>query len=506
MLHANNSSQNVEVLVVGSGFAGLTAACLLAHNGIGVTVLEQNWLPGGCVSAYPRKNYIFEVGATTLVGLDKGMPLHFLLDKIGLEIPLQKLYLPMQVHLKNGRVINRYRELERWIREAKKIFGPEKQEAFWKHCFKISQQVWNVSMQQRSFPPSSLSDLLQLVRNFNFKQLPLARSAFRSMDHLLRSYGLNNNEVFVDFVNEQLLITAQNYAKDVNVLFGATALCYTLFDNYYVPGGMINLVKPMVEYIENHGGQVIYRSPVKKVIRQGNHYKVEAKNDTWQAGKVVFGIPVNNALDILDDDVLAKKLSGKMMQSKQLNGAFSLGYVAKRRSDASCIHHQIHLKEPLPYTGSKSIFLSLSYPGDELRCAKDEVVGSVSTHIPDPENTFIEDPTLLEEEIFDSLDQQGFLRREDLIFHHSSTPKSWHKWTKRSWGFVGGYPQYMSIKPWQMLDARLDHKGAYICGDSTYPGQGIPGTCLSGIIAAEKLMQDGIHSERNRPRKKLQSV
>ena len=49
---------------------------------------------------------------------------------------------------------------------------------------------------------------------------------------------------------------------------------------------------------------------------------------------------------------------------------------------------------------------------------------------------------------------------------------------------------YMGIKPWRMKDARLDGHGAYICGDSTYPGQGIPGACLSGIIAVEKLMAD----------------
>jgi phytoene dehydrogenase-like protein len=48
----------------------------------------------------------------------------------------------------------------------------------------------------------------------------------------------------------------------------------------------------------------------------------------------------------------------------------------------------------------------------------------------------------------------------------------------------------MKIKPWQMLDARLDHHKAYMVGDTVYPGQGIPGVTLSGIIAAEKLLRD----------------
>ena len=491
MMSSNLPSRNVDVLVVGSGFAGLTAACLLAHNGIGVTVLEQNWLPGGCVSAYPRKHYVFEAGATTLVGLEEGMPLRFLLDKLKLDIPVQKLPLPMQVHLSDGRIINRFREPERWIREASRIFGHENQKQFWEYCLGISQKVWQVSLEQRAFPPSNFSDLINMVRHFELNQVSLARLSFKSMAQLLKTYNLDHNKDFVEFVNEQLLITAQNYAENVNVLFGATALCYTLLDNYYVPGGMINLVKPMVEYIERQGGQVIYRNGVNKVIRHKNYYRILAKDGEWQAQKVIFGIPVNDTINIIEDTDLYQKFAGKIMKSKQLNGAFSLGYVAKRRRNDTCIHHQIHLENPLPYTGSKSIFLSLSHPDDQLRCAQTEVVGSISTHIPDPENTFIENPRLLEDKIFEALEKHGLLRKDDLIFHHSSTPKSWKKWTKRSWGFVGGYPQYMSVKPWQMLDARLDHKGAYICGDSTYPGQGILGTCLSGIIAAEKLMRDG---------------
>ena len=109
--------------------------------------------------------------------------------------------------------------------------------------------------------------------------------------------------------------------------------------------------------------------------------------------------------------------------------------------------------------------------------------------MPDPVHTEV-DGEKLEAVIIKVLEEKGFLRQQDVIYQHSSTPKSWHKWTKRAWGFVGGYPQFMGIKPWQMNDARLDGQKAYICGDTTYPGQGIPGTALSGIIASEKLAND----------------
>ena len=117
------------------------------------------------------------------------------------------------------------------------------------------------------------------------------------------------------------------------------------------------------------------------------------------------------------------------------------------------------------------------------------MVMSISTHSPDPENHII-DNQKVEEAIIKELVKNDFLLEENIRFIHSSSPKSWVKWTGRKWGFVGGYPQYLKIKPWQMLDARLDGHKAYQVGDTVYPGQGIPGVTLSGIIAVEKMMLD----------------
>lgn len=485
-------AQQSEVLIIGGGIAGLTTACLLSSAGIHSTVLEQNWLPGGCASSYPRKHYVFESGATTLVGLSEGMPLHHLIQETGIRMDAWSLEVPMQVHLSNGETLTRYRERDAWIAEAERVFGPAQQRAFWEYCFKVSEFVWDTSLRHRAFPPSNWKDLREAIRNFQFRQLPFAGLAFKSMKALLKQFGLLDHPLFVDFVNEQLLITAQNYLDEVNVLFGATALCYTLYPNYYVPGGLINLVTPMVEYLESRGSQVILREPVRRMTRAGDAYLLEGKNAFYKAPYVVAAIPVNNVLELWDEPTVHKKYRLKTLGSSELNSAFSLGIVFKKEGPIHCLHHQIHLDDPLPFAESASIFLSLSHPEDDQRCGPDEVVASVSTHVHHPDKTFIEDKERVCHFIFDVLEERGFLKKENIVFYHASTPKAWKKWTGRTWGFVGGYPQYMRIKPWQMLDARLDHKGAYICGDSTYPGQGIPGACLSGIIAFEKMKLDGV--------------
>ncbi len=60
------SAQKINVAVVGSGLAGLSAACVLAARGAAVTVFEKNpWL-GGKAALYERDGFRFDMGPTIL--------------------------------------------------------------------------------------------------------------------------------------------------------------------------------------------------------------------------------------------------------------------------------------------------------------------------------------------------------------------------------------------------------------------------------------------------------
>jgi C-3',4' desaturase CrtD len=482
-----------DVIIIGAGVAGLTAAALLAHEGQKVLVLEQNWLPGGCASAYPRHGYVFEAGATTLVGLDAGMPLKYVLDRTGINVEVEHLPIPMQVHMADGQLLTRWQDLDAWIDEAERAFGPKGQRGFWEQCFQRSQQVWASSLQHKLFPPTRLSDYWALAKNARPSDFASLGAAFRSTESLLKKHGLADNPRFRAFVDAQLMITAQNTAEEVNELFGATALCYTNYGNYYVPGGMIRLVNPFVRYIEQHGGALHLRTSVNAVARHQDHYRVEtAKNGSFYAKWVISGLPLNNTLPIFGAKA-TQSWRKQVLPPSKLRGAFTMGIAFRRHRAYDALHHQLHLPTPLPHLGATSIFLSLSHPNDTIRCAEGECIGSISTHLMHADDpAFQPEKAKAEVEAFilQHLEDRDLIRRDHILYAHSSTPKAWEKWTARLNGFVGGYPQYLGIQPWRMKDARLDGQGAYICGDSTYPGQGIPGACLSGIIAVEKLKAD----------------
>ncbi len=498
-----------KVAIIGTGMGSLSAAALLVSEGVQVEIWEQNYLAGGCSSAYYRKGYVFEAGATTLVGLDEGMPLRYLLDKTGIRLDVQELLpVSMEIHFADGERLRRYKDMEQWIGEAERVFGQAGQREFWRYCERVAAFVWRTSLRQRAFPPSSVGDIWAMLRDFEWGQLRHAPLAFSNMCALMQRFGLDKNERFRRFVDAQLLITAQNYAEETNILFGATALCYTNYANYYVWGGMINLVRPICEYIESKGGKIIYRRALQRVERtQAGAYRLHSEDgQSCEADYLLSGVPIQNSIHFFESTAQAlphrlSKLKRHLLPSEKLNSAFQMSIAFKKpenlTADNFVLHHQIHLEEPLPIIGAGSIFVSFSQPDDFTRAPKGEMVASISTHIPDPAQWAADiDTRPIEAAIFAALEKHLHIQPAQISYHHCATPATWARWTKRAWGFVGGYPQYLRTRPWQMFDARLDGHRAYQCGDTAYPGQGIVGACLSGIIACEKMKIDGIFAKK----------
>ncbi len=51
-----------QVVIIGAGFGGLSAACYLAKAGFSVTVLEKNGQPGGRAMIMKQKGFLFDLG------------------------------------------------------------------------------------------------------------------------------------------------------------------------------------------------------------------------------------------------------------------------------------------------------------------------------------------------------------------------------------------------------------------------------------------------------------
>lgn len=82
-----------NILIIGSGIGGLSAAIILAKLGFEVTVLEKNRQAGGLLRSYARDGIECEVGVHYLGSLDNGQVLRKFFDYLGVteSIPVTRM-------------------------------------------------------------------------------------------------------------------------------------------------------------------------------------------------------------------------------------------------------------------------------------------------------------------------------------------------------------------------------------------------------------------------------
>ena len=81
-----------DVIVIGAGNGGLTAAASLAQKGVNVLLLEKHNIPGGCATSFCRGRFEFEVALHQLSGIgtpEFAGPVRGILDKLGVMDKLE---------------------------------------------------------------------------------------------------------------------------------------------------------------------------------------------------------------------------------------------------------------------------------------------------------------------------------------------------------------------------------------------------------------------------------
>ncbi len=63
-----------DIIVIGSGIGGLTAAALLARYGKRVLVCESHSIPGGAAHSFQRQGFKFDSGPSFYCGLSNQRP------------------------------------------------------------------------------------------------------------------------------------------------------------------------------------------------------------------------------------------------------------------------------------------------------------------------------------------------------------------------------------------------------------------------------------------------
>ncbi len=480
---SQSQTQTTSTLVLGAGYAGLTSAALLAHEGEEVTLLEAHETLGGCASFYRVGQCTFDVGATTVSGVVDTQPAGRVFDHLGIAPEFIKQDPGMLIRMPESDVV-RYANVDAWIAEAERVFPGGRQAAFWRQMYSLESRVWSMVQSLTHFPPANISDLLRLARPSLLAKAPLALGLLRPAEVIMERHGVHRNAAFRRFIDEQLLISTQNGADKAPFLTAAMGLTYPS-ETYYPVGGMVRPALMLMRHATAKGAQVKFRRRVTQITRDGKQWRVQCANgEEYRAQRVVSSVPIWNMARLTDE----RPRAYFERQSSRFDSAWCAITLYLRLEGVPRLQSQyvqLHLDNDIPFVHSKSLFLTLSHPDDRSKAPEGVTTITVSTHaLADdwkglPQDEYVRRRELVRDAMVDVIRRRMHefdgmeISRVDV-----GTPVTWQNYTLRHDGFVGGIPHDVARPLFTLPSNATPFEGLYMIGDSVFPGQGMPAVML----------------------------
>lgn len=485
-----------RIIVIGAGIGGLTTAAILAKAGLHVTVLEAHVYPGGCAGTFYHQAYKFDAGATLAGGFYPGGPMDIVAQAAGVPSwPTQSAAPVMRVHLPDETYIDRWSGEERWS-ARQEAFGSQAA-SFWQWQERTANALWQLALRTPPWPPQTARDLHQLLwcgadwlgSDWRHHLHPaLLADCFRPVAAHLRG-ATDKLRLFVD---AQLMIAAQTTSAYANALYGAAALDLPRRGVVHLAGGMGAIAQTLAQAVQNHGGRVLYRQEVTRIRNKQRPIAVETKRGaTLPADCVIANLPPWNIAQLTEEVPASLRHLPPIPQPG--GGAFMLyvGIDSAAIPPAFPLHHQVIVREPLGE--GNTLFLSLSPAWDTSRAPAGKRALTISTH------------TRLEHwwALFEDDRKQYEARRHDYTNRilaaaeralpalrtaadliKPATPVTFQRFTRRAYGWVGGFPQTSLLRQWgPRLAPHL-----WMVGDTIFPGQSTAAVALGGVRVAHSLL------------------
>lgn len=485
-----------RVIVIGAGIGGLTTAAVLARAGTDVTVLEAQVYPGGCASTFFHQGYRFDSGATLAAGFYPGGPMDRVAQAAGIDPwSARPTETAMLVHLPDGMSIPRRAGDSRWD-DIHYTFGQPGLDFFsWQE--RSADALWTLALGLPPWPPQSLMDLKEITSSgihwmLQQRNAGLAVDAFRPVAAHLRRAS-ENLRLFVD---AQLLISAQTTSEHANALYGAAALDLPRRGVVHLSGGMGAIAETLGNAVRHHGGQVLFRHEVTQIkTSRCCSFLVETKrNGSFPADLVIANLTPWNTAELFD---LAVPEPLRRVASHPANGwgAFMVyvGLDGTIIPQDTPLHHQIILRRPLGE--GNSVFASLSPAWDTSRAPSGHRALTLSTHTnlsewwrlhQDDHSAYEARKAEMTEKVLNAAEVAipGLHAAARLVM--SGTPVTFQRFTRRQWGWVGGFPQTGLLRT---LGPRL-RNNLWLVGDSIFPGQSTAAVSLGGLRVAQTILHE----------------
>jgi phytoene dehydrogenase-like protein len=307
------AQETTDVVVIGSGIGGLTAAIILLKLGYGVTVVEKNDPPGGLMRSYVRSGVSCPVGVHYVGSLADGQPLRRMFDYLGVtsKLTLERMG-------KDG-VIDRYlfRDFTFDLPEGVDAFEENLRQAFPQDQSQITRIMEN--LRDISGRMSRLDDLLSPGHEFFMKEI-----YFRSLGALLRT---ENASPGLRSVLDMTCSWIGVPLDECPVYYHHMALASYLLSSWRCSGSQ--MADAFVGRVEELDGTILAGDPVEKVlVHQKTAAGVALKSGrVVQAATVIGAIHPKTLLPLLPAGAVRPAYRDRVLHLQDTHGVFCANFL-----------------------------------------------------------------------------------------------------------------------------------------------------------------------------------
>jgi C-3',4' desaturase CrtD len=496
-LRAWEDTQMYDVAIVGAGMAGMATAARLQAQGLSTVVLESHGQPGGCAGFFRRRDFAFDVGATTLVDFAPGGVGGELLADIGMPLPQGEALLGYVAWLPD-RTVTLYRDPASWRVERLDALGDTpRHRRLWHWLDRLAEAFWRASRGGVKLPVQRLGDLWRAVRCVGLPNLPLVRYLHWTVGDALRACGLRDDEPLVGLLAMLLEDTIHAQVDDAPLINGALGVTIRGAGLTRARGGMYGFWRRFVAHYRHLGGRLRVGCAVHRIerlpARAGRGFRLVTRRGAVEAAQVVSAVPILLTARLAPPDV-AQALQRYLQRNTRAQGSALVVFLGVPDAEVAgqrFTHHQL-LQDYRQHLGNgNNMFVSVSAPGDQESAPPGYRAVMISTHCA------LEDWEGLSAEAYQrrkaeagkhllSLARRVYpdLGQQAVVFE-VATPRTYERFTQRPRGAVGGFRQTLDNTNQRAVPYDLGVPGFWLAGDTTWPGLGTVACVLGSRLVAE---------------------
>jgi len=484
-----------NVIVIGSGLGGISAAISLAQEGYKVTIHEKNAQIGGKLNVLKAQGYTFDLGPSILT-----LPHIFerLFERSGRKmadyIPIRTLRPHWRNFFEDGKVVDLDPDPAVMAAEARKVGeDPANVEKFLKYSANLYDLVNEGYFEQGLDNSAAFREFYGLGKFLKF-------DLFRSMHggvarHLKTRHMRDIFDYFIKYVGSSALHSP--------AFMNCMATIQFRYDLWYVDGGLYGIALGLQRLMDELGVIVNLQSEVGEVRKENGRVTGVVANGEFHAADIVVSnmevIPAYEKL-LLEDEAFMRTLDRYEPSCSGL--VLELGLDRKYPQLA---HHNFFFSENQK-THFKTVFRKRQLPPDPTiylvaASRTDPTVApegcdclKILPHIPhiDDERPLTrEDYMAFKDRVVEKLERMGLTDlRKHVVFEHCWTPLDIRQQYQSNKGSIYGVvsDRFKNLA-FKAPKQSVKYPNLFFVGGSVNPGGGMPMVVLCGQNVAKKVVE-----------------